>query len=107
MLSSVRPDLTIAAQIAFEGGYDPCNNDTFFLGQDSNRKKRNTNEICDPNFEADEENGYCYLSIEKTLGPQTVSNGTDYCNTYSAELLTFENDAQVEGFLQLYLSGKM
>jgi hypothetical protein len=23
-------------------------------------------EICDPNFEADEENGYCYLSIEKT-----------------------------------------
>ena len=106
LLSSIRPDLAIAAQVAFDGGYDPCNNATFFLTEDSKRKKRNVINICNTGFVADEDNGYCYLNLEKIKGRQTVSYGQTYCKRLNAELLTFENDAQVEGFLKLYSSGK-
>jgi hypothetical protein len=106
LLSSIRPDLAIAAQIAFDGGYDPCNNATFFLGLDTKRKKRAILQICDKDFVADEDNGYCYLNSQNIKGPQTFLVGQEYCTNHSADLLTFENDAQVVGFLQLYSSGE-
>jgi len=103
LLSSIRPDLAIAAQVAFDGGYDPCNNATIFLIKDSERKKRAIIEICDKGFVADEDNGYCYLNVDKK---QTVSYGQNFCKRLSSDLLTFENDVQVAGFLNLYSSGK-
>ena len=106
LLSSISPDLTIAAQVAFDGGYDPCNNATFFLGQDSKRKKRENIALCDPGFVADDANGYCYINMDSQGGSQTFSRGKEYCNTLSAELLSFEKDAQVEGFLKLFSLGK-
>jgi hypothetical protein len=53
---------------------------------------------------ADLDNGYCYFGYkESTL---SVSNGKDFCKSLSAELLAFENDAQIVGFLKLISSGK-
>ncbi len=91
-------------KVAFDGGYDPCNNATFFLGQDSKRKKRKDSEPCDPGFVADLDNGYCYFGYKE--GTLSVSNGKDFCKSLSAELLAFENDAQIVGFLKLISSGK-
>ena len=102
-MTSKSPDLNIAAKVAFDGGYDPCNNATFFLGQDSKRKKRENTEPCDSGFVADHDNGYCYIGYPWNILP--VSNGKDFCNSLSAELLTFENDAQITGLLQLIASG--
>ncbi len=90
-------------KVAFDGGYDPCNNATFFLGQDSKRKKREVSEPCDPGFVPDTENGYCYMGYQPGL--LSVSNGKDFCQSFSADLLTFENDAQISGVLQLISSG--
>jgi hypothetical protein len=38
-------------------------------------------------------------------GLLSVSSGKDFCQSFSADLLTFENDAQISGFLQLISSG--
>jgi len=101
-LSSISPDLTIAAQIAFEGGYDPCNNATFFLGQDSNRKKRAIIQICDKGFVADEDNGYCYLNSGVIEGPQMVSYGKNYCNKYSCQAVARSDAKSDQRSKQLY-----
>ncbi len=100
LISSNHPDLTIAAQVALDGGYDPCNNKTFHL---SKEKKREFIEPCDPGFVLDSNNELCYTQMQEDASIQT---GKDFCSSLSAEILTFVNDVQIQGFLQLFCQVK-
>ena len=96
-MTSKNPSSEIAAQILLDGGYDPClkfdDNDPFW-----------TNHIgCDDGFIPDYKNGYCYLLLPSK---KNLQDGIDSCaDNYDAELILFEKNAQVDGFLTLMNKG--
>ena len=99
LLTSQSPDAQIVAQIALEGGYNPCAGS--IAGK---RKKRSTASMCDVGFVADTTNKMCYKSAEIS---QYQIDGTDTCkNNYDADLVSFYNDSLAIGFLALLKSGK-
>ena len=99
LLTSQSPDAQIVAQIALEGGYDPCANSS-----GAKRKKRSTSSLCDEGFSADNTNRICYKS---TGISQYQSDGIVTCNNnYNGDLVVFYNDSFAQGFLPLLKSGK-
>jgi hypothetical protein len=97
-MASKNPSSEIAAQILLDGGYDPClkfdDNDTFW-----------SNHIgCEDGFIPDYKNGYCYMLLPSK---KTLQEGIDYCaDNYDAELILFEKNSQVDGFITLMNKGK-
>ena len=99
LLTSQSPDAQIVAQIALEGGFDPCANSS-----GGKRKKRSTQSLCAEGFSADTTNRICYKSTEIS---QYQSDGIFTCNNYyDADLVMFYNDSYAQGFLALLKSGK-
>jgi hypothetical protein len=81
-MSSESPMSKVAANIALEGGYDPCDK---FSGNESFWLK---NLGCESGFIPDAANEYCY-KVLPTL--ETLSVGKYKCE--------YENDAEMIGFL--------
>jgi hypothetical protein len=92
-----------------DGGYDPCDNSTFF---ESKRKKRDatamasatatTKPVCDDGYFPDSINEYCYKSLDN-LG--TLDEARSNCTAIGAQLIKFETDIQASGFLRLLKTG--
>ena len=99
LLTSQSPDAQIVAQIALEGGYDPCANTS-----GAKRKKRSASSLCDEGFSADNTNRICYKS---TGISQYQSDGIFTCNNnFNGDLVVFYNDSFAQGFLPILKSGK-
>ena len=99
LLASKNPTNIIATKILMDGGFDFCR---IIADKDF---KWNSNHDCDPGFVADIKNGYCYkaLSTRKNL-----DDGENYCrNYYDAELLLFDTNSQVKGFIELLNTGNL
>ena len=97
-MASKNPVNEIAARIALDRGYDPCQR---FLDDDI--FWRNKNE-CDPDFVPDPDNGYCYkvLSTESNF-----DDGVNDCILNSdAELVEFNSNSEVNGLIKLIETGK-
>ena len=93
-LNSKNPDNDIAAQIAINKKFDPC--------IDASTSKLLTK--CDDGFVPDYVNGYCYRvhPIQKDL-----NEGDFECDfDYQAEMIQFETNGAVDGFISLLKSGK-
>jgi hypothetical protein len=94
-----------------DGGYDPCDNSTFF---ESKRKKRDATAtamasatataklVCDDGYFPDSINEYCYKSLDN-LG--TLDEARSNCTAIGAQLIKFETDIQASGFLRLLKTG--
>ena len=103
LLTSKNPDGDIAASVALEGGYNPCDNSSTFNQTQTMKRKRSTGSDCKDGFVADNVNGFCYTVLPKST---YLSDGSTYCtDTFEAEALTFEKDSQVDGLLGLLTSG--
>jgi len=97
LMASKSPIDAIAAKIVLDGGYDVCQkfpeNDIFW-----------SNIVgCDLGFIPDHDNGYCYTVLSTF---ENFDNGESTCEIqYDAELLLFDTNSQVEGFIELIRSG--
>jgi hypothetical protein len=97
LMSSKNPVKEIAANIALEGGYDPC---TKFTGTERFWKK---NIGCDPGFTPGTGNEYCF-KVLPTL--ETMSDGQRRCQyEYGAEMILFRSDSEVLDFFHLIHRG--
>lgn len=97
LMASKNPTSEIAADILIRGGYNICkkfpDNSTFW----SNKGE------CDDGFIPDKINGYCYTLLPSK---KTLQEGIDYCaNNFDSELLLFEKNSQVDGFISLLNMG--
>ncbi len=98
LMSSKNPVNEIAANIAFEGGYDPC--DTFT----GNEIFWTKNDGCEDGFIQDSNKEYCY-KILTTL--ESLSDGQSKCEyEYDADLILFYTNFEVLSFLKLVETGK-
>ncbi len=57
----------MAAMVALEGGYNPCDNSTL-LGTRTVSSNNTIKSSCDDGFVLDAANGYCYIALEGILG---------------------------------------
>ncbi len=97
LFASKDPNDEIAAKILLNGGYDPCSkfpeNSTFW----------SNNNACDDGFIPDFKNKYCYIRLTEKANFKT---GEDHCkNSYNSELVTFDSNSEVDGFLTLLSKG--
>jgi hypothetical protein len=96
-MASKNPTSEIAAKIALDGGFDPCEtmnkSDLFW----------SSHEGCEPDFIGDDQNGYCY-KVLSTL--ENLDDGEKLCNYQSdAELLMFDTNSEVKGLIRLIKNG--
>jgi hypothetical protein len=98
LLASKNPTNEIAAKILLHGGYDPCSE------LPANATIWTDNPECDDGFVPDFKNKYCYiLSPEKN----NLKAGENYCkDNYDSEFVTFDSNAEVDGFHSLISTGK-
>jgi hypothetical protein len=97
LLSAKNPLNSIAAKIALDGGYDPCDN---FSGNETFWTK---NPECEPGFIPDYTSGYCY-KVLSTL--ETLNDGQKKCEySYDAEMILFNSNSEVQGFINLIQQG--
>jgi len=97
-MTSKNPTGDIVAKMLLNGGYNPCNkfpqNHTFWT----------KNIECGDGFVPDYTNGYCYKLLPTK---KTFQEGLDYCaGYYDAEILLFEKNSQVDGFVKMINEGK-
>ncbi len=92
------PNSTIRANVSFSGGFGYCDNDLII-------ERFNKEMIhCDEGFIFDPITVRCYI-IPNVL--VNSSNYYEYCHeAYGAECLEFQNDDQVNSFMDLLISGK-
>ena len=64
MMASKSPDVDIAAQIIYDGSYDPCKVSSSLPGI---KPKAFDIPPCDLSFVADFANGYCYRILDEML----------------------------------------
>jgi hypothetical protein len=97
LMSSKNPVNEIAANIALDGGYDPC---TKFTGNEDFWKK---NAGCDPGFTPGPGNEYCF-KVLPTL--ETMSDGKRKCQyEYGADMILFLSNSEVIRFFNLVKRG--
>jgi hypothetical protein len=65
-LTSKNPDSDIAAMVAIDGGYDPCNSSSVFGSRSTTNSTTvpTTTASCDAGFVLDSANGYCYIVLQ-------------------------------------------
>ena len=63
LLTSKNPDADVAAMVALEGGFNPCDNSTL-LGSRKVSTDNVSTSPCDPGFVLDASNGYCYMALD-------------------------------------------
>jgi hypothetical protein len=103
LLTSKNPDGDIAASMALDGGYNPCDNSSVYNVNQTIRRKRSTNNGCDNGFVADTANGYCYAALPLST---FLEDGTTTCKSeFEADVLEFDNDTRVTGLIGLLQSG--
>jgi len=99
LMSSKNPMNDLAAKIALDGGYNPC---TKFTGNESFWDK---NAGCDFGFIPDYDNGYCYGVLPDV---ENLNDGENKCNyNYAAEMILFNSNSEVNGFINLIQKGIM
>ena len=105
LMTSKNPDSDITALVALDGGYNPCDNSSFFsVPESKRRRKRSVYNGCDEGFVADTANGYCYIVVEELT---YFDDGETTCqNSYDADVVQFENDSYVDGLIGLLNSGE-
>ncbi len=97
LMGSKNPENDITAKVLLDGGYDPCtkfpDNATFWT--------RNIG--CEKGFIPDFKNGYCYMFIPNKGNFQ---DGEKICKlNYDAGLVSFDTNAEVDGFFSLINQG--
>ncbi len=96
-MASKNPNNDIAAKILLDGGFNPCSIAS------KNASFCTDSIACDEGFIHDYNNEYCYLL---SLNKESLTDGYDYCkNEYDAELLLFDYNSEVDGFLKLLNEG--
>ncbi len=97
---SKNPDADLASKVMFEGGYDPCANDTKSV---KTRKKRQAPPPCGDGFVLDVNNSMCYKVYDGLYDYQAAQQ---VCSDSNANVLYFEGESQVDGFMSLLNSSK-
>ena len=97
LMASKNPVNDIAAKILLHQGFDPCSkfpeNSTFWTKITG----------CDAGFIPDHKNGYCYMLLPNT---ENLEDGDNFCrNNYDAELIMFDSNSEVDGFISLINKG--
>ena len=96
-MASKNPSNDIAATILLHGGYNPCNKFS------SNSTLWTSNIGCGDGFLSDSNGAYCYMLLPQK---RNLQNGENACkNDYDAELILFDTNEEVDGFLKLISSG--
>ena len=99
IMSSKSPVNEIAAQIALDGGYNPCyklyGNESFW----------NDHVGCEPGFVSDHAKEYCFKVLPDL---ENMSDGKSKCKDNSAaEMVLFDSNSQVLHLLDLTQKGKV
>jgi hypothetical protein len=98
-MASKNPSNDIASSILLRGGFDPCSK----FPENATLWKNSLE--CDKGFIPDKKNKYCYMLF---LNEETFIDGEKYCkNNHDAEMILFDTNSQVEGFLQQMRIGKI
>ena len=96
-MASENPTNDIAATILLHGGYNPCTK----FSANSTLWKNNIG--CDDGFLPDRNGTYCYMFLPQK---RSLEDGETECkNDYDAELILFDTNKEVDGFLKLISSG--
>ena len=110
LMTSDSPDPVIKAAVGLNGGYDPCSNYQQNSSDETptlsiRRRKRSADDFegCDTGFVTDNSSDYCYSTLSGTDDPDAAYG---LCNNLDANLILFDNDYQVQGFINLTLQGK-
>jgi hypothetical protein len=95
-MASKNPSNDIATTILLHGGYNPCEK----FPSNSSLWKNSIG--CDYGFYPDN-TGYCYMLLPDK---GNLEDGVNECqNNYDAELVLFDSNKEVDGFLKLISSG--
>jgi hypothetical protein len=98
LLASKNPSNEIAAKILLNGGYDPCPEFS------ANTTIWTNNLGCGAGFIPDDKNQYCYIILPDK---NSLQIGESYCRkSYDSDLVTFDSNSEVDGFLTLVNNGK-
>jgi hypothetical protein len=97
LMTTKNPDALIQAEVATQGGYNPCAES--FTRKRKRRKRSTSSSQCQPGFIHDKRSGYCYQ-----VAPR--DEYSEYCSENDWEALIFNDDAEVTGFRSLVIDGK-
>jgi len=90
LFTSRNPNATVS-NIALSSYNNSCDNSG--LGQQKS---------CDPGYVWDAQSGRCFIALN---GSRNFWDASEACHSIGAELLGFENDLQVQGFLAVLNKG--
>ncbi len=98
LMISKNPDADLSSKVIFEGGYNPCANDSKSV---TSRRKRQAALGCADGFVLDANNSLCYRVygdiLDFTMAQQT-------CSDINSNILRFEGESEVKGFMDLLSS---
>ncbi len=94
LLLSKNPNSTIRGQISLFGGYEECDSDYYESVKESLK--------CPESFVLNSNNSYCYNIAS---GEGSFQYASAVCYNWDAEILSFKNDDDINGFLTLIKSG--
>jgi hypothetical protein len=98
-MGSKNPSNDLAADILLHGGYDPCSK----YPSDSSFWAKHIG--CDTGFIPASESGYCYMILPSK---ENYQDGNKICQSnYDAELLSFDTNSEVNGFLKILTVDKL
>jgi hypothetical protein len=100
LMTSKNPDADLSSKVMFDGGYNPCSNDTKTV---MTRRKREAPPPCGDGFVLDVNNSLCYMVNDGLYDYETAFQ---VCSDSNANILYFEGESQVEGFMNLVNSCK-
>ena len=102
LMTSSKPDASIKAAVSLDGGYNPCiynpSNETVTRTPTASslRIKRSAEEECSYGFVLDALGYFCYNYYNLTYDVDTSA-----CDEYGASLISFNNDDEVQGFINI------
>ena len=103
LIASKNPEARIRAQVAREGGYDPCATSAVTNANETENGSSSSAQVtysCPSGYVKNPQSSYCYKTVESEY------NG--YCeDKEDAETVTFQTDAEVDGFIQLIRQGNL
>ena len=101
LMTSKNPDADLSSKVIFEGGYNPCANDSKSVT--SRRKRQAAPSGCNDGFVLDANNSLCYKVSEVLVDYTTAQQ---ICSDINANILKFDGESQVEGFMHLLSSSE-
>ena len=102
LMTSSKPDSSIKAVVSLDGGYNPCeynpSNETVTQTATASllRIKRSTEEECNNGFVLDAFGDLCYNYYNLSYDLDT-----DACNDYGADLISFNDDDEIQAFINI------